>query len=342
MLEKYNVVKFSIIIPFKNEASNLTRCIESLIEQHYSDSDYEIILVDDHSDDGSQEIPGHFTPHHDHISSLINEGSGKKAAIATGVKASKYAHIITVDADTSRGRMWLAAFSSMFNYKGVKVVAGGMLMIPRVSSAFHYFQAMDYCGTMALSMVAMRKNWFKNGSGGNLGFTKDIYLNYAANANDKNVASGDDVFLIHHAGKEAKNTVIFPKNREILSFTHSEASWSEFIQQRSRWAGKSFAYKDLTMTLIWGFVWIANLLLPVLLVLSIVFGNVFLQLFAFSLMTKLLADLVFLKSATNYFDKTFFKYFFIAELYHVNYVIIVGINALLGRKFDWKGSKFKK
>jgi len=342
VLPNYNVVKFSIIIPFRNEVESLKICIQSILEQHYSTDDYEIILVNDHSDDGSELIPDQYFPEHSNIILLDNKGSGKKEAILTGIKESKYAHIITVDADTSRGRSWLASFASMFNYKGVQVVAGGVLMVPLKSNPFHHFQSMDYCGMMALSMIAMRKHWFRNGSGGNLGFTKDVYAKYLNAEVDKDIHSGDDVFLLHQTYQKGKDNVIFPKSKEILAYTFTEKTWKSFMAQRSRWAAKSFNYKEYAMTLIWAFIWIANLLIPTLFIFSIIYGGVFIQLLTYSLGTKLLADLIFLKSATNYFDKGFFKYFFIAELYHLSYVILVGINALLGRKFEWKGTKIKR
>ena len=342
VLEKFNVVKFSIIIPFKDELNNLEICIKSILAQNYPEDSFEILLADDHSSDGSELVALDYASKYSNIKYVINSGQGKKSAISTAIVQSSHHHLITTDADTSRNNKWLASFATMFNYKGVRVVAGGVMMIPRKNSAFHYFQSMDYSGMMALSMVAMRKGWFRNGSGGNLGFTKDVYFNYVLAQGDQNVVSGDDVFLLQSAFKEGQNTVIFPKSRDIISFTHTEQDWKDFIQQRSRWAGKSFKYTELAMTFIWALVWCSSILIPVLFGLSIAFGGIYIQLFAFNLMTKLLADLVFLKSSTNYFDKSFFRYFFIAEFYHVSYVILVGINAILGRKFEWKGTKYKR
>ena len=74
-------------------------------------------------------------------------------------------------------------------------------------------------------------------------------------------------------------------------------------------------------------------------ILAIGSSAVLVQLLAFAVLSKFLSDFIFLKTVTNYFDKSFFKYFFIGELYHLNYVIIVGLNALFRKTFAWKGRK---
>lgn len=341
VLPKYNPVKFSIIIPFKNEADNIKRCLDSILGQNYSPDLFEIICVNDHSDDEGPAIVSTYGELNSNIILVNNDESGKKRAIQSGIARSKYNHIITTDADTSRNKTWLSAFASMFNYKGIKIVAGPVLMIPRAMTSIHYFQALDYCGSIAMSIVAMRKQWFRNGSGANMAFTKDVYLGYSISTIDKNITSGDDVFLLQYAFREEPKSVLFPKIRDLTVFTSTEQNWKSFLIQRTRWASKSFAYKEWAMTFLWSFIWIANLLIPVTAILAIGSDNLMVQLLAFSVMTKLLADFIFLKTVTNYYDKTFFKYFFISSLYHLNYVIIVGINALFRKTFSWKGSELK-
>lgn len=341
VLPGYKPVKFSIIIPFKNEADHLKLCLDSILGQNYDPDNFEIICVNDHSEDDGPALVSVFCENNSNVILVNNDLAGKKNAIRTGIAKAKYNHIITTDADTSRNKTWLAAFASMFNYKGIKVVAGSVLMIPRSMSPIHFFQAMDYCGSMAMSVVAMRKRWFRNGSGANMAFTKDVYLGYSISTIDREIASGDDVFLLQYAHGEDPKSVLFPKIRDLTVFTSTEPDWKSFLIQRTRWASKSFAYKEWAMTFLWAFIWMANLSIPVTAILAIGSDVLMVQLLAFSVMTKLLADFIFLKTVTNYYDKTFFKYFFIASLYHLNYVIIVGINALFRKTFYWKGAKIK-
>ena len=53
--------KFSVIIPFRNEAKNLPVLLKSIQGLNYPNSHFEIILVNDNSDDNSLEIINKFT-----------------------------------------------------------------------------------------------------------------------------------------------------------------------------------------------------------------------------------------------------------------------------------------
>jgi chlorobactene glucosyltransferase len=46
--------RVSVLIPARNEEANLARCLDSLVEQSYEN--YEIIVLDDQSTDGTWEI----------------------------------------------------------------------------------------------------------------------------------------------------------------------------------------------------------------------------------------------------------------------------------------------
>ncbi|GAL70455.1 glycosyltransferase [Jejuia pallidilutea] len=102
--------RFSVVVPFRNEAENLPQLLKSITALNYTKQLFEIILVDDDSDDDSVKIIKEFI---DTIStetgitktniSLITtkktSTSPKKDAITTAIKAAKYEWIITTDAD---------------------------------------------------------------------------------------------------------------------------------------------------------------------------------------------------------------------------------------------------
>jgi chlorobactene glucosyltransferase len=48
--------KVSVIVPARNEEANIGRCVESLAKQTYPSDRYEVIVVDDHSEDRTAEI----------------------------------------------------------------------------------------------------------------------------------------------------------------------------------------------------------------------------------------------------------------------------------------------
>jgi len=336
-----NGITFSIIIPFRNEERNIERCLKSILEQDYNSKLYEIICVDDHSEDNSASIVSSLAANNPQIKLINNPGFGKKKALRAGIDTSTYNHIITTDADTYRGTRWLSAFSTMFRYKGIKVVAGTVLMMESKNSVLQTMQVQDYMAMMAMSIVATRKGWFFNGSGGNLGFTKDIYLEYMSTGADNEITSGDDVFLLEYAAEHFNKSILFPKNNDITVFTRPEPDFTSFLNQRKRWANKSFNYRKKAMPAIWAFLWMINIGLIVELGLALFYGGLFIKVFAVALFGKLLVDYLFLSQITKFYN-LHIKKFLISDLYHILYVTVIGIMAIFNSPFNWKGRKFSK
>jgi glycosyltransferase involved in cell wall biosynthesis len=82
----------SILMPFKNEAKFLKKTLESILIQ---DVDFELIAVDDHSTDDSQEILSGL----DRVKLFKNEGRGTIDALKLAYKKSKGSFITRMDAD---------------------------------------------------------------------------------------------------------------------------------------------------------------------------------------------------------------------------------------------------
>ena len=88
---------FSVIVPVYNTASFLNKCIESILAQTFQD--FELILVDDCSDDGSGSICDSFS-YEDKIRVIHHiKNQGVVKARDTGIKASNGRYILWVDSD---------------------------------------------------------------------------------------------------------------------------------------------------------------------------------------------------------------------------------------------------
>ncbi len=48
--------RISVLVPARNEAANIAACLDSLFQQSYPTSLYEVIVIDDHSTDRTREI----------------------------------------------------------------------------------------------------------------------------------------------------------------------------------------------------------------------------------------------------------------------------------------------
>ena len=89
--------KLSIIVPVYNIGQYLEECIESLIEQTYSDK--EIILVDDGSTDNSGKICDAFAGNYSYIKVIHQENKGLPFARNAGLEIAEGEYIGFVDSD---------------------------------------------------------------------------------------------------------------------------------------------------------------------------------------------------------------------------------------------------
>ena len=92
--------KISVIVPVYNTLPYLDRCVESIVSQADLD-DFEIILVDDGSTDGSSLLCDRLAEENQNIVVIHQENKGLMNAWKTGVIASKGDFIGFVDADDS-------------------------------------------------------------------------------------------------------------------------------------------------------------------------------------------------------------------------------------------------
>ena len=93
----------SIIVPARNEEANIAACLESLAIQ--TGVPFEIIVVDDHSTDRTQDIAGSFSPRYDNVrvieaAPLPANCTGKNNAVSTGARAARGQWLLFTDADT--------------------------------------------------------------------------------------------------------------------------------------------------------------------------------------------------------------------------------------------------
>lgn len=90
--------KISVIVPVYKVEKELTRCVESLLHQDYSD--FEIILVDDGSPDRSGQIADSFAEAHPNRVRVIHqENKGLSGARNTGIRAAKGQYLSFIDSD---------------------------------------------------------------------------------------------------------------------------------------------------------------------------------------------------------------------------------------------------
>ena len=100
----------SIIVPVYNVCAYITTCIQSLIEQDIDD--YEIILIDDGSTDGSSEICDELSKKYTKVIVYHKRNGGLSDARNYGLKKATGRYVLFVDSDDYVQKNCLAALKS--------------------------------------------------------------------------------------------------------------------------------------------------------------------------------------------------------------------------------------
>jgi cellulose synthase/poly-beta-1,6-N-acetylglucosamine synthase-like glycosyltransferase len=109
----------SVIICARNEAENLRKFLPSILEQDYPD--YEVIVVNDCSEDNSYDVLGNYQIKYPHLKiSTINKDPkfthNKRFAQFIGIKAAKNELILFTDADCHPESVrWIEGMTSHFD-----------------------------------------------------------------------------------------------------------------------------------------------------------------------------------------------------------------------------------
>ena len=340
--EEYQAkIKLSVVIIARNEEGNIKKCIQSILDNDFPISSYEIIVVDDHSEDTTiQEIEGFANERIRvlHLGNFLKDGKTnafKKAGIQYALQNAKYNHIIHTDADCVVPTNWLRITAWNFK-KGTKLQAGPVGFSP-VHSFLSWFQQLDMYTLMASTNAGIRsQNWYL-ANGANLAYAKsslpqDIYKE------SNRYASGDDVYLINRFAENHGDEIVFESLIPIR--TTPIENWKSFINQRKRWAGKNRQLAKGKMKNILIIPVIANLWVFILLLCIPIIPSITLGLFAFYLLTKLMVDYVlleYMQRKTRPKEKN--KHFLLAFLMYPFYFLLVGFLSLVSPSYQWKARK---
>jgi biofilm PGA synthesis N-glycosyltransferase PgaC len=321
----------SVIIPIRNEGRNLETLIHGLSNQTYPSTDFEVIIVDDHSSDNPVEnCRGHLQ--NLTILSLNESEQGKKAALTRGVNQAKGEVIATSDADCLLPAHWLAAINSFFQDHRV-AMAVGIVAIADERKFFSRWQAMEFASVIGTGTAAFGLNKPLMCNGANLSFRKEVFQQVKGYVGNEHIASGDDEFLMR------KILARFPGSIQILNaivVTQPQETLKNFLYQRIRWASKWRGNTSLTAKLLAVFIFLFQ-------VSWIFFMFVFTHLdYRISLILgigKITADALFLLPVFRFMKIKFrFLPFLGLQFLYPFYVIFVGLFAPWTR-YRWKDRK---
>ncbi|MBI5914284.1 MAG: glycosyltransferase [Bacteroidetes bacterium] len=340
-------VKISVIVPARNEAANLPACLDSISKQTCPASLFEVIVLDDHSTDGTFPLAQQFAQAHPNVRAVrladhLPPGgapSFKKKAIETGITLATGELIVTTDADCIVQPDWLLLLASFFEEKRAKFIAAPV-NFHQEKNGLQRFSSLDFLGMMGITGAGFQHRSGLLCNGANLAYPKAVFYEVGGFENIAHLASGDDMLLLHKIAARWPGGVFFLKNRNATVFTEAPADGRAFVSQRLRWASKSTSYQDKRVTLALGVVFLLCWAIVLHLLLAVWWGWLALAFAAFLLVVKSTADFIFLREMARYFGRPdLMKSYLRSQCLHIAYIIGVGTLANFVKRYEWKGRR---
>jgi len=191
--------EISIIIAARNEMQNLPALLNSLSQLDYPTDKYEIIIVNDHSDDGSN----NFLAKQKILPRLkvINFYSetpplkGKKAALQQGIEAAQYDILAFTDADCIVPKTWLQEINRSFT-KETDYLLSYSVIKKKPNDSIIRLKNFERSVNYALAAAGLYYKIPFTSSACNMVYRKKTFLESGSFAGIGHLRSGDDDLLL--------------------------------------------------------------------------------------------------------------------------------------------------
>ncbi|MEC4004009.1 glycosyltransferase [Flavobacterium sp. SUN052] len=341
--------KFSIIVPFRNEAKNLPKLLTSISNLNYPKELFELILVDDFSKDTSERIYINWRMQNGLIETTLLENlrlsnSPKKDAISKAIPIVKHEWIVTTDADCVVKKNWLNTLDNFIQANNPEMVVGAVVYKTK-NNWIHWFQQLDLMSLQGTTIgsFGVGKPFMCNGA--NFAYTKKLYTEIGGFGGINDKASGDDVLLLQKALKNHSDKVYYLKNTDFIVKTKPENDLYKLFMQRVRWASKTTSYNGFYSKILAVVVLLMNLSLVLGVFLFACGTSTALNVTKLDLIVvfavKYIVDYLMLYQSNIYLRKSKFFIPLASSWIYPIFCSCVGIYSLFG-SFIWKGRRFSK
>ena len=332
-----NEIFISVLIPVRNEELNIEATLDSILKNKIDHVTYEVIVIDDHSEDSTCDLVESIVKQHSHVK-LIHLGddfSGKKNTVELGVAVAQGEIILCTDGDCRVPEAWLQCYLEAYSRdSNSKLVFGGV----RYETNGKYLVQLlnvELSILVIIGAASMNRGIPTMINGANFSYKKETFLAVNGYKGNENIPSGDDEFLLRKTQKQFSSGIGFLKNPKSVVETASPDSFLELIGQRRRWAAKWKHHQDTYSKFIPALIFLINA--------SAIWAifQLFTTSYAYEWFTFLVfkgaMDFVFMRNATKFMGvKGSILSFVLLEIIYPFYVVFFAIASNFGR-YSWKG-----
>lgn len=332
----------TVIVPVRNESSNIIALLEDLNQQSLDFKNFEVIVVDDASTDDTFSLVENYISKANYTLKIIplpqksKIVSSKKRAITLAVQKAQSELIVCTDGDCRVRERWLETIANFYQDKNAKFISG-LVTFQSEDTFFKKLQTVEFASLVGTGASCMSLGFPNMCNGANLAYPKSVFEEVEGYKGVEHIASGDDEFLLHKIAKKHPKQVFFIKSQNIIVKTDSKESLQDFYHQRKRWGSKWQYYKDIKIKFLAFFIFAIHFGLLLALILAIL-GYYSWNLFLIQLGIKLSIEWLYLSSILIFLKKRKFIYFIpIVQAIYIFYIVFFSLIVSFGKNYYWKG-----
>ena len=239
-----NNVKASVLIAARNEEKNIGNLLKSLYNQTFSKELFEVIIIDDHSEDETISVVENFLKEHKDINLKFfkAEKEGKKYAISQALHLAENELILVTDADCFLKETWIESIVNFYKEENCNMILAPVLLSP-AGTFFEKIQVLEHLSLIGSTAGSAAIGFPVMCNGANMAYERLVALEVEKQRKDFNIPSGDDMFLMEYFIKNyGAENVKFLLSKTAIVKTNTCKNISEFFRQRRRWVSKTKSY----------------------------------------------------------------------------------------------------
>lgn len=234
----------SVIVCAHNEYDNLQDYLSILLEQDYPC--YEVIVVDDSSEDGSDLLLERWSQQYGNLyHTFVPHGarvlSNKKLALTIGIKAAHYDYLLLTDADCRpESKHWIREMMKGFSNEQTELVLGFSPYFEKKGLLNHIigydtlFNGLQYMGMARAGKPYM-------GVGRNLAYKRETFFSVGGFKGLLGNRAGDDDLFVNRIANAANTVVV--NNPNSIVWSVPKTTWREWFHQKRRHLSVSPQYR---------------------------------------------------------------------------------------------------
>lgn len=326
----------TIVVPARNEEARIEDCIRSIARNQYPLDKFEIIAVNDRSEDETgqlleslkQEIPNLIVIHNDK-SKAIRNLQGKPGALQLAINSCHGEIILMTDADCTVGESWIRSHAETFENSNLGITAAYTNIIG--SNPFSRIQAVEWLYLHTMAIGGMGHGQPLSCYGNNISLSKEKFDKIGGYSALKFSITEDLAMLqaMHRHGYDTRHL----SDESSSINTYANKTLKEYFNQHHRWivGAADLKWKAAYFVLSTLAIWAA-------LVISIATQDWLMA--AIVISTRILCDLALILPAMYRLKRSDLTIWLFPAIIFMMIIELIAPVFLLKRDVRWKGQVF--